>query len=352
MKAKLRRLRSALGITQEESGPEQLLSEDVDDDALPTSLGSMLMPVQDNDWEELIRTGLMTPFGTKITPKEEHKPRKLMLNETSDFEKYLADQAQMAAQRNCSFATKKGRKERVKKEAKEDGKAFKSVNQSVTMPSAEKRLTKRMHKLQSKALHTLSRTGIPCKRDVPSTESSQKHDSEGSVYSPDEQEQSMEDEEDESMHDCPSSDYELKPLQRKKVAKRHRNQGMDPDFLPISDEDDEETHRLLKGKRCRDDGDPKVFKHRIRNKCKSYRINFTDNMKYNKSRKSSDRISGENEGFGGIGVRQYQKQQAKETQQRSAAEASEDSDVEFDEGFCVPGSIWKKLYSLSPIVEV
>ncbi|XP_069609142.1 DNA excision repair protein ERCC-6 isoform X1 [Ranitomeya imitator] len=305
MKAKLRRLRSALGITQEESGPEQLLSEDVDDDALPTSLGSMLMPVQDNDWEELIRTGLMTPFGTKITPKEEHKPRKLMLNETSDFEKYLADQAQMAAQRNCSFATKKGRKERVKKEAKEDGKAFKSVNQSVTMPSAEKRLTKRMHKLQSKALHTLSRTGIPCKRDVPSTESSQKHDSEGSVYSPDEQEQSMEDEEDESMHDCPSSDYELKPLQRKKVAKRHRNQGMDPDFLPISDEDDEETHRLLKGKRCRDDGDPKVFKHRIR---------------------------------------QYQKQQAKETQQRSAAEASEDSDVEFDEGFCVPGSIWKKLY--------
>ncbi|XP_073408175.1 DNA excision repair protein ERCC-6 isoform X2 [Dendrobates tinctorius] len=302
IKAKFRRL----GVTEEERGPEQLLSEDVDNDALPISLGSMLMPVQDNDWEELIRTGQMTPFGTKITPKEEHKPRKLMLNETSDFEKYLFDQAQMAAQRKQPFATKKGRKERVKKEAKKDGRAFKSVNQSVTMPSAEKRLTKRMNKLQSRALNTRFRTGISCKRDVLSTESSQKHDSEGSVYSSDEQEQSMEeDEEEESMHDCPSSDYELKPLKQKRVTKRLQNQGMDPDFLPISDEDDKVTPRLLKGKRCRDDGDAKAFKHRIR---------------------------------------QYQKQQAKEAQQRSAAEESEDSDVEFDEGFRVPGSIWKKLY--------
>ncbi|XP_073542195.1 DNA excision repair protein ERCC-6 [Phyllobates terribilis] len=305
MKAKLRRLRAALGVTQEESDPEQLLSEDVEDDALPTSLGSMLMPVQDNYWEELIRTGQMTPFGTKITPKEEHKPRKLMLNATSDFEKYLADQAQMAVQRKRSFGRKKGQKQSMKAEAKKDGKAFKSVNENVAMPSAEKRLTKRMQKLQSKALQTKFRTGIPCKkRDVLSTESGQKHDSEGSVYSPDEREQSMEEEEeDEIMHDSPSSDYELKPLQRKMVTKRRRHQGMDPDFLPTSDEDDEETPRLLKGKRCRDDGDAKVFKHRIR---------------------------------------QYQKQQAKKAPSVSAE--SEDSDVEFDEGFCVPGSIWKKLY--------
>ncbi|KAM4034179.1 LOW QUALITY PROTEIN: DNA excision repair protein ERCC-6 [Anomaloglossus baeobatrachus] len=303
MKAKLKRLRAALGVTHEQSDPEQLQPEHVEDDVLPTSLDSMLMPFQDDDWEELIRTGQMTPFGTKISPKEERKPRKLMLNETSDFEKYLADQAQMAAKRKRSFTPKLRQKERMKAEAKKDGRAFKSVNQSAFMPSTEKRLKKKMRKLQSKALQIQLRTGVPSKKiDALSTESSQGHN-EGSVYSPDERETNV-DEDDERMHDSPSSDYELSSL-KTRVTKRPQHQGMVSEFLLSSDEDDKETPRLLKCKRCRDDGDAKVYKHRIW---------------------------------------QYQKQQANEAQQRSVAEESEDSDVEFDEGFCIPGSIWRKLY--------
>lgn len=228
---------------------------------LPTSLGSMLMPSQDNEWEELIRTGLMTPFGTKIPPKDERKPRKLMLNDTSDFEKYLADQAQMAAQRKRPITSKKNKKERVKPEAKKDGKALKSVNKNIPVPSAEKRLKKQMRKLQNKALHTQFRTGIPRKKIDPlSIQGSQGDDSEGSVYSP-----SMEeDEEDEAMLDSPCSDYELKPLQQKKVTKRPRHRGVDPEFLPSSDEDGEEIPRSSKGKLSRDDGNAKLYKNRLR----------------------------------------------------------------------------------------
>lgn len=35
---------------------------------------------------------------------------------------------------------------------------------------------------------------------------------------------------------------------------------------------------------------------------------------------------------------------SKEAEQRRAAEESEDSDVEFDESFRIPGVLWKKLY--------
>lgn len=306
IKAKQRRLRAALGVTQEESDPEQQQLDNFEDDVLPTSLGSMLMPSQDNEWEELIRTGLMTPFGTKIPPKEERKPRKLMLNETSDFEKYLADQAQMAAQRKRPFTPKKDKRGGKKPEPKKDGKASKSVNKNISVPSAEKRLKKQIRKLQNKALQTQFRTGIPRKKIDPlSVQGSQGDDSEGSVYSPDEREQSMEeDEEDEAMLDSPCSDYELKPLQQKSVTKRPRHRGIDPEFLPSSDED-EETPRSSKGKLSRDDGNAKLYKQRLR---------------------------------------QYYRQQANETEQRIAAEESEDSDVEFDEGFCIPGSLWKKLY--------
>ncbi|XP_075697952.1 DNA excision repair protein ERCC-6 isoform X2 [Rhinoderma darwinii] len=306
IKAKQRRLRAALGANLEDSDPERQQIDDLEDDALPTSLGSMLMPSQDNEWEELIRTGQMTPFGTKIPPKEERKPRKLMLNDTSDFEKYLADQAEMAAQRKRPSTPKKLKKERIKPEAKKDGGDLKSVKKMTSIPSAEKRLKKNMRKLQNKALQTRCRTGIPRKKTDPlSAQGSQGDDSEGSVYSPDERERSMEEEEeDEAVHDSPCSDYELKPLQRKRVTKRPRSQGIDPEFLLKSDED-EETPRPSKGRQRRDDGDVGLYRHRIR---------------------------------------QYQKQQAKAAEQRAAAEESEESDVEFDEGFCIPGSLWKKLY--------
>ncbi|XP_044153225.1 DNA excision repair protein ERCC-6 isoform X2 [Bufo gargarizans] len=268
----------------------------------------MLMPSQDNEWEELIRTGQMTPFGTKIPPKEETKPRKLMLNETSDFEKYLADQAQMAVQRKRPFILKKDKRKMRPEATKKDDSAKKSVNDLTSIPSAEKRLKKRIRKLQSNALQTHFRTGILCKKiDYLSPQGSLGDNSEGSVYSPDEREQSMEDDvDDDMMQNSSCSDYELKPLLQKQIKKRPQDWGIDTEFLPSSDEDAGETLRSLsKGRRCRDDGDVKVYKHRIR---------------------------------------QYLKQQAKEKEQRGMAEESEDSDMQFDEGFCIPGSLWKKLY--------
>ncbi|XP_044153224.1 DNA excision repair protein ERCC-6 isoform X1 [Bufo gargarizans] len=308
IKAKQRRLRAALGGNSEQSDPEQQQLDNLEDDVLPTSLGSMLMPSQDNEWEELIRTGQMTPFGTKIPPKEETKPRKLMLNETSDFEKYLADQAQMAVQRKRPFILKKDKRKMRPEATKKDDSAKKSVNDLTSIPSAEKRLKKRIRKLQSNALQTHFRTGILCKKiDYLSPQGSLGDNSEGSVYSPDEREQSMEDDvDDDMMQNSSCSDYELKPLLQKQIKKRPQDWGIDTEFLPSSDEDAGETLRSLsKGRRCRDDGDVKVYKHRIR---------------------------------------QYLKQQAKEKEQRGMAEESEDSDMQFDEGFCIPGSLWKKLY--------
>ncbi|XP_071985400.1 DNA excision repair protein ERCC-6 isoform X2 [Engystomops pustulosus] len=299
IRAKKRRLRAELGISLEESDAEQEQTDHPEEDVLPSSLGSMLMPSQENEWEELIRTGHMTPFGTKVPPKEERKPRKLMLNDSSDFEKYLSEQAQMAAQRKRPFTSKKGKKGGAKPEAKNNERSVKSEHKATSIPSAEKRLKERMKKLQSKARHTPYSTGIPRKKtDDFSTQESRGDDSEGSQYSPDERgESTEEDEEDEPSRDSPGSDYELKPLQRKRVRKRPRHEGMDPEFLPSSGED--EAPRSSKNKRCRDDGDVKIFKHRMR---------------------------------------QYHKERAKEP------EESEDSDVEFDEGFSIPGSLWKKLY--------
>ncbi|KAM5141600.1 DNA excision repair protein ERCC-6 [Mantella aurantiaca] len=300
IKAKQKRLATVLGENQDEMGIEQDNLSDMED-VLTTSLGSMLMPCQDSEWEELIRTGQMTPFGTKIPPKEVHKPRRLMLNESSDFEKYLADQAEMAAQRKRNFTPKK---KKMKPAVQEEPTKTHKAKKYVTIPNAEKRLKKNIRKLQKKAYHTQFRTGIPCKKtnSIPER-GSQGDDSEGSVYTPEVREESVDEDDDEWVQDSPGSDYELKPLTPKATAKRPRHPAIDPEFLPSSDE--EELPNLTKSRQCRDDGNFKFYKHRLR---------------------------------------QWQKQLAKEAEQRLPAEETEDSDVEFDESFKVPGVLWKKLY--------
>ncbi|KAM4636256.1 DNA excision repair protein ERCC-6 isoform 2-T2 [Discoglossus pictus] len=294
LKAKQRRLRVTLGQNNEEQVPEEELLGDQEEIVLPSSLGSMLMPSQESEWEDLIRTGQMTPFGTKIPPKEERKPRRLMLNESSDFDKYLADQAQMSAQRKKHLTPQKKKKPKSTSESP----VLKKVGAA---PSTEKRLQKKMRKLQNKALQTQFRAGVPRKKTLPiPTQTRQGEDSEGSPCSPDEREQSFgeEGEEDEWIPEGQDSDYELKPLSRKPSVKRPRLQHIDPDFLPSSDEDEEETSKAGRGRRYTDDGNVKLYKQRIR---------------------------------------RWHKQHLQE-------EESEDSDVEFDEGFRIPGALWKKLY--------
>ncbi|PIO33172.1 hypothetical protein AB205_0172680, partial [Aquarana catesbeiana] len=270
-------------------------------DVLTTSLGSMLMPCQDSEWEDLIRTGQMTPFGTKILPKEDRKPRRLMLNDASDFEKYLADQAEMAAHRKRNFTPKK---ERKKPAVQEDPTKINNTNKLLTIPNAEKRMKKKMRKLQKKAFQSQFRTGIPRKNNSIPEEGSQGDDNEESVYTSETKEESI-DEDDEWVQDSPGSDYELKPLPRKATTKRPRHPVLDPEFLPSSDEEETESANTGKGRRCRDDGNFKYYKHRLR---------------------------------------QWQKQLSKQAEQHRAAEESEDSDVEFDESFRLPGVLWKKLY--------
>ncbi|KAM8924591.1 DNA excision repair protein ERCC-6 [Pelodytes ibericus] len=297
IKAKQRRLRSILGDGQEEMDLEEDPEQEPPDDALPSSLGSMLMPSQDSEWEDLIRTGQMTPFGTKIPPKAERKPR--TLNESSDFDKYLADQAQMAAQRKRPLTPKK------KKKVPNVPKSSLDAKKEPTAPFADKKIQKQMRKLQTKAFQTQFRAGVPRKKSVPSPKNgSQGDESEGSVCTPEEREGSM-GEDDDWVLEGPDSDYELKPLGQKPVIKRQRNKAVDPEFLPSSGDDEEDLSRLGKNRRYNDDGNAKMYKQRFR---------------------------------------RWQRQRALEAEQRAGGDELDDSDVEFDEGFRIPGALWKKLY--------
>lgn len=240
----------------------------------PSCLGSMLMPVQETEWEELIRTGQMTPFGTKIPQKPEKKVRQLMLNEASDFEKYLADQAKLSSERK-KLSLRKGAKKKAQAknvtcvapastEKQKGGKA---------LSKTDKRLKKHMRKLQKHALQIKSKAQIPKEKkyfEVRKFRCRQEDDSEESEYVPDEElidpEAAEEDEEQASSHAENDSDYELGNLSRKRKhsAKRDFEEAEDDaDCFPSSEE---EEHALgkRKVKRWRDDGDEGYYKQRLR----------------------------------------------------------------------------------------
>lgn len=105
--AKQKRLQAILGGAGVQVELDHASLEEDDAEPGPSCLGSMLMPAQETAWEELIRTGQMTPFGTPAPQKQEKKPRKIMLNEASGFEKYLAEQAQLSFERKKQAATKR-----------------------------------------------------------------------------------------------------------------------------------------------------------------------------------------------------------------------------------------------------
>ncbi|XP_029465477.1 DNA excision repair protein ERCC-6 [Rhinatrema bivittatum] len=321
IKAKQRRLQVVLGKTEIEIPDVELEDNVVDDaEAGPSSLGSMLMPVQETEWDELIRTGQMTPFGTKVPQKEEKKPRKLMLNETSDFEKYLADQAQIAADRKKSILQKRAKKKpqtTVKYQNSQVDRKKASLKGWVTTKT-DKRLKKHMRKLQTKALQIQFRAGIPREKKCPLPKKKPKRvqgdesESGESDWVPDEEVLNLEaEDEDEEIvfyEEEEPSDYELKPLHRRNISKRiaTKEPEIEDDFFPSSEEDEEDTTGKFKIQRCRDDGDEDLYKQRLR---------------------------------------KWKKKQLKEEEERQmTGEESEESDVEFDEGFKVPGLLWRKLF--------
>lgn len=314
IRAKQKRLQAVLGGTEILDKVNEIEFED-DEEPGPSSLGSMLMPVQETEWEELIRTGQMTPFGTKIPQKPERKTRRLMLNEASDFEKYLADQAKLSSERKKLALHKRAKKKAQAKNVQcvAPTSATKE-KRGKALSKTDKRLKKHLKKLQKHALQVHSKAGIPKeKKNLETTKlkPGQKDDSGESDYVPDEEhlepEAVEEEEEQASSHAENDSDYELRNLSGKGkylVKRDSKDAGNDTDYFPSSEEE-EHTVGKRKVKRWRDDGDEDYYKQRLR---------------------------------------KWQRERLKDKERSVAEELSDESDTEFEEGFKVPGFLFKKLF--------
>ncbi|KAL1780813.1 DNA excision repair protein ERCC-6 [Sigmodon hispidus] len=305
--AKQKRLQAILGGAGVQVELDHASLEEEDAEPGPSCLGSMLMPAQEAAWEELIRTGQMTPFGTSAPQKQEKKPRKIMLNEVSGFEKYLADQAQLSFQRKKRARNRSAaRKAMVISESSAGPSETKLDQRNQVLSQADKRLKKHIRKLQKRALHFQGKAGLPWRKKP--LEPTVMPEEEESLPSDGEEEQ----EEEEGVVNLSSDDtsYPLKPL--RKVRKYHKKvpvQEVDDDFFPSSEEEDEAMDGRGGGRkvaRCRDDGDEDYYKQRLR--------------RWNKLRL-----------------------QDKEKRLK-LEDDSEESDTEFDEGFKVPGFLFKKLF--------
>ncbi|KAB0397526.1 hypothetical protein E2I00_006883 [Balaenoptera physalus] len=271
--AKQKRLQAILGGAEVKVELDHASLEEEDAEAGPSCLGSMLMPAQETAWEELVRTGQMTPFGTQIPQKQEKKPRKLMLNETSDFEKYLADQAKLSFERKKQACNKRATKKApasVTSELSSTLNENKPDKRGKVLSKTDKRLKKHIKKLQKRALQFQGQVGLlkgkkPLECDVrPKAEG----DSEGeeSEYLPTEEELEEAAGADLSGEgtDC---DWRL-VLRRQKRQKKVTVQQTDDDFFPSSGEEAEAAGGGGGGGRkvvrCRDDGDEDYYKQRLR----------------------------------------------------------------------------------------
>uniref|UniRef100_A0A5F9CXN8 DNA excision repair protein ERCC-6 n=1 Tax=Oryctolagus cuniculus TaxID=9986 RepID=A0A5F9CXN8_RABIT len=318
--AKQKRLQAILGGAEARVELDHArLGEQLTGQAGPSSLGSMLMPAQEAAWEELVRTGQMTPFGTRIPQKQERKPRRLMLDEASGFEKYLAEQAKLSLERKKrAGGTRAARKAPAAVPAtlspapggSEPG------SRSRALSRADKRLKQHMKKLQRRARQFQGGLGL-LRRGRPS----EPRAGPGAAG----------DSEAEGSGDCPTDgegpgavagadlsgdgpDYELKPLpQGRSRRQRAPAQEVDEDFFPSSEEDEEDggaaaaaAGNRRKAARCRDDGDEDSYRQRLR--------------RWNRLRLRDRGERGEREAD------------------------SEESDAEFDEGFRVPGFLFRKLF--------
>ncbi|XP_061807656.1 DNA excision repair protein ERCC-6 [Nerophis lumbriciformis] len=310
VRAKQKRLQAILGGGATQRFEDELLAEDAEEtEPGPSTLGSMLMPAQETEWEELIRTGHMTPFGTRIPQKEEVKkePRKLMLAENSAFDQYLADQAKLATERKRTPHVKKKKISGAKREG----------TKSIASSPKDKKMRKRMRKLQITALKAhpkarpKSEPQAPKWKRKPQIEG-EEVDSEGSEYLPSDQGYDPDQEERDAMEegygdDDDNDEYDLKPYKRKKEAKGRRlikKQHSEEEYSPESSEEEENTRR--KEKKFKDDGDVEYYRQRIR---------------------------------------RWKRQRLREREERrESGELTDDSDAEFDEGFKVPGFLWKKLF--------
>lgn len=222
----------------------------------------MLMPAQETEWEELIRTGHMTPFGTRIPQKQVKKePRKVMLSENSGFDKYLTDQAMMAERR---------KKPTPKKKAKVPTSSTADTPQkNRTSSKQEKKLQKRMRKLQRTALKAHPKARPKTEKEFPQTRQKGSRtdgtDSDGSEYVPsDEILDPEEPERDNEFWQDEQEEYELEPYKKKEVQTKKSKKGEESDEYLPSGSEDEDTEKKVKVKKSKDDGDIDYYRRRIR----------------------------------------------------------------------------------------
>ncbi|XP_053440248.1 DNA excision repair protein ERCC-6 [Nycticebus coucang] len=297
------------------------LEEEEDAEPGPSCLGSMLMPVQETAWEELIRTGQMTPFGTQIPQKQEKKPRKIMLNEASGFEKYLADQAKLSFERKKQACHKRAARRAatsVTPELNPTQNENKPKKKTQVLSKTDKRLKKNIKKLQKRALQFQGKMRLPKPKKLWESDMMPKAEGDSeSEYFPTEEEEEEEEQEEKDEADWAGadlsrdgSDYELRPVVKKRKRQKQVSvQEIDDDFFPSSGEESEATVEGGGGRkvaRCRDDGDEDYYKQRLR---RWNKLRLQDKEKHLK-----------------------------------LGDDSEESDAEFDEGFKVPGFLFKKLF--------
>ncbi|XP_006897762.1 PREDICTED: DNA excision repair protein ERCC-6 [Elephantulus edwardii] len=311
---KQKRLQAILGGT-EVNLEIDLGSLEADTEPGPSCLGSVFMPVQETEWEDLIRTGQMTPFGTQIPQKQEKQPRRLMLNETSDFEKYLADQAKLSFERKKQVCNKRVRRKTPASTATELNPTLNENQQnkkSKNLSRTDERLKKHIKKLQKRALQFQGKVGLQKETKTLAAERKEGEgtsESEESEYLPEE-----EDDEEEAAEASLSrggTSYRLKPLCKgQKQQKKFTVQEIDEEFFPSSGEETEATGGRKGGGRktvrWQDDGDEDYYKQRLR---------------------------------------RWNKQRLKDKEKCLQLEDNtEDSDAEFDEGFKIPGFLFRKLF--------
>ncbi|KAF7236626.1 DNA excision repair protein ERCC-6 [Varanus komodoensis] len=382
IKAKQRHLQVILG-EEVLDGPGEDASEE-DGDPGPSSLGSMLMPAQETEWEKLIRTGQMTPFGTQIPQKQERKPRQIMLNEASGFEKYLADQAKLSFERRRS-SVQKGAKQKApvqKGQSKAPARPPKGKgSKRKALSKTDSRLQRRMRKLQSHVLQIRAKASVPRAKGTEGAE--QQEDGTEPESLPDEGLGSPEEEEG-SFQDSDGDEYRVSPVPRGKkpslMQTLHEEEIAGSDFLTSSEEEEEEgIVGKRKIKRYRDDGDEDSYKQRLRWRAEEEGENNLRQVRPTRGGSQgqrgsashadlptavcSERLSSDGLSCSGgcppcAGVesaqvcgnsychfRRWHRQQLKEREdRRKAGEESDESDAEFLEGFRVPGFLFKKLF--------
>lgn len=231
----------------------------------------MLMPSQETEWEKLIRLGQMTPFGTQIPQKEVKKePRKVMLAENSAFDQYLADQAKLATERK-----------RVPFQKKSSGitdKDSTGKNRRPQSSSKDKKMRKRMRKLQITALkaHPKARPKTEPQQFKPKKKhyEGEQTESEGSEYLPSDEAIDPDQEDREAMEEgfgleFDDREYELRPYKRnievKARKKGKKKEDSEEEYSPeSSDEEEDDDDYKGKLKKFKDDGDVEYYKQRIR----------------------------------------------------------------------------------------